>query len=77
LVRLLVWSDGAFEWTSGITPGNPIPERRGSLFLRAVGERRRFRAALEIHRGASSLDTAWEGIFDEAPLDDVDSAATK
>jgi hypothetical protein len=68
-VRLWVAADGPFEWTAGQTAGNPIPDRRGTLFLRAVGTRRRFRAALEVHRGAAALDAWPEALFTGLPFE--------
>lgn len=59
-VRLWVTSDGPFEWTVGQTPGNPIPDRRSTLLLRAPGTNRRFRAALEVHHGAPTLPVRQE-----------------
>ncbi len=56
-VRLtaLVTSDGAYELTSGRSAGQPLPDSRGALLLRAPGARRRFAAVFEIHSGAASL----------------------
>ncbi|MSS71508.1 MAG: hypothetical protein EXS64_08455 [Candidatus Latescibacteria bacterium] len=56
-LRLLVTSDGPFEATTGRTPGNPTPDGHGTVFLRAAGRERVFRAALEVHRGTPSLWT--------------------
>jgi hypothetical protein len=50
-LRLLASSDGALEVTTGCTPGNPIPDRHGTVFLRGVGRERIFQATLEVHRG--------------------------
>lgn len=54
-LRLLVNSNGPFEVTSGRTPGNPIPESRGTIFLRGKGKSRVFQTALEVHRGNPTL----------------------
>jgi hypothetical protein len=54
-LRLLVTSDGPFEVTAGHTPGNPIPDGRSTILLRAAGQERTFRAAIEVHRGVPSL----------------------
>ena len=54
-LRLLATADGPFEATAGRTPGNPIPDGRGTVLLRAPGKARGFRAALEVHRGSPSL----------------------
>ena len=50
-LRLLISSDGPFEITAGRTPGNPIPDGHGTVFLRGEGRERIFRASLEVHRG--------------------------
>ena len=55
-LRLLAASDGPFEVTTGTSPGNQIPDQRGTVLLRAAGRERSFRAALEVHRGVPSLD---------------------
>jgi hypothetical protein len=62
-LRLLATSDGPFEITSAQTPGNPIPNGRGSIYLRAKGSSRIFRAAFEIHRGAPNLSELEESAF--------------
>jgi hypothetical protein len=67
-LRAWVASDGEMEWTAGQTAGNPIPDQRGTLLLRAAGSRRRFRAALEVHHGAPALDGPPEALFADAPL---------
>ena len=54
-LRLLAASDGPFEVTTGRSPGNPVPDGRGTVLLRAAGRERTFRAAFEVHRGAPSL----------------------
>ena len=50
-LRLQVASDGPLEVTAGLGPGNPIPDRLGTVYLRAEGKRRSFRSLLEVHRG--------------------------
>ena len=54
-LRLLAGSDGVYEATAGRTPGNPLPEDRGTILLRAPGKSRRFFAVLELHRGVPSV----------------------
>ncbi len=54
-LRLLVTSDGPFEVMAGRTPGNPIPDGRSTVLLRAAGQERTFRAVFEVHRGVPSL----------------------
>lgn len=63
-LRLLAASDGPFEVTSGQTPGNPMPDRRGTVYLRARGKSRIFRAAFEVHRGAPGLTALAAGDFE-------------
>ena len=63
-LRLLVSSDGPLEITVGRTPGNPIPDRHGALFLRGEGRERVFRASLEVHRGVPAT-----GRNDSGPLE--------
>ncbi|RKY01658.1 hypothetical protein DRP77_09325, partial [Candidatus Poribacteria bacterium] len=54
-LRLLALSDGPYEATVGRTPGNPLPDDRGTVVLRAVGRRRRFFAAFELNKGIPKL----------------------
>jgi hypothetical protein len=63
-LRLLVKSDGPFECTAGRTPGNPEPDDRGTVFLRALGKERRFYASLEIHTGVPGLAGLDQSRFD-------------
>ncbi len=63
-LRLMVTSDGPFECTFGRTPGNPVPDSRATVLLRAPGRERRFFAALEIHQGSPSLGTIKSTLFD-------------
>jgi hypothetical protein len=67
-LRAWVQSDGAMEWTAGQTPGNPMPDRRGTLVLRVAGTRGRFRAAFEIHHGAPRLSALPAERFERTPL---------
>ena len=62
-LRLLAVSDGPFEITSARTPGNPIPDGKGTILLRAKGKSRIFRTALEVHRGVPDLAVLEEGDF--------------
>ena len=55
-LRLLATSDGPFEATTGLSPGNPIPDRQGMIYLRAPGAARIFRTAFEVHRGVPELE---------------------
>ena len=63
-LRLLVSSDGPLEITVGRTPGNPIPDGHGTVFLRGEGCERRFLASLEVHHGVPA-----RGPSDHSPID--------
>jgi len=52
-LRLLATSDGPFQATLGRTPGNPMPDDRGTVVLRAPGTVRSFWAAFEVHGGCA------------------------
>jgi hypothetical protein len=67
-LRLWIDAGGPYEWTAGQTPGNPIPDRRGTLLIRATGNDRRFRAMLEVHRGAATLSRWDERAFAGEPF---------
>jgi hypothetical protein len=67
-LRLWIDAGGPYEWTAGQTPGNPIPDRRGTLLIRATGNDRRFRAMLEVHRGAATLSRWDEHAFAGEPF---------
>ncbi len=54
-LRLVVASDQNMEATLGRTPGNPRPDDRGAVFLRATGTTQRFFAAFEVNSGAPTL----------------------
>jgi hypothetical protein len=56
-LRLVSTSDGPFEATIGRTPGNPMPDSRGTVMLRAVGKTRRFWSVFEVHRGSPTLSS--------------------
>ena len=49
-LQLLTASDGAFEVTTGKTPGQPWPDALGCVVLRAQGKRRRFATVLEPYK---------------------------
>lgn len=67
-LRLWAASDGLVEWTTGQTPGNPIPDRRRTLLLRVRGRQRYIRAVLEVHHGAPALGAAPAELLDGIPL---------
>ncbi len=60
-VRQDVWlrqvsrSNGRMEVTAGRTPGQPVPDDRGTVVLRASGKARRFVTVWEIHRGSPTV----------------------
>jgi len=67
-----------FEATVGRTPGQPIPDDRGTVLLRAAGLARRFRLELEVRHGAATVqgftvEVRWVdlGGFDEGRRKDV------
>ncbi len=53
-LRLLLTTDGPAEAVTGRTAGQPIPDDRGTVLIRALGKRRRFAAVFEVHRGRST-----------------------
>lgn len=64
-LTLTATSDGVFETTLGRTPGNPMPDDRGTVVLRAAGTLRRFWALLELHSGSpdvAGVDVSQQGL---------------
>ena len=58
-LRALVSAGGPMECTTGRSPGNPLPDDRGTVIVRTRGRRAVFRTILEIHGGwpgTSELD---------------------
>ena len=50
-LRALVTTDGPMECTSGRTPGNPLNDDRGTVYIRRRAHHCTFRSVLEIHSG--------------------------
>ena len=55
-LEAFIQSDGAFEATRARSAGNPLPEDRGALILRAPGESRTFITVLQMHTGTPDIE---------------------
>jgi oligo-alginate lyase len=71
-LRALVSTGGPMECTTGRSPGNPLPDDRGTVIMRTRARRSVFRTILEVHTGwpgQSRLDygdkRVWAGMGDQ------------